>query len=384
MKKLFLALSCAVLTLSTVACNNEEDMPTPVSGQQNTIEASFPKGAKVKTLNVNVPDLQRTRAGEDANFGFWSAFNNDTHDIKIRYAIYDDDDNVFFCSDQLSEEVHTYVNSFTIKVPLPEISSARIFIWADKLGKAGNDNYQGYRIDWEKNMVFMPMVTGSGALAELSKLGDAWCCEADIDESTTNITLKRQMSQIILATDEFELESIASAYGNREVTTTYWYGKPSEDCSTKESGYIVHSWNWSTHEITYKKQPQFATFYAKPMNYEPIINEGLNRRTLYPLLSTYVFCDYLDGEEDGPQGEQNQTQAGINDMDDIYFQVKCGGLDKTFKINNVFTSFPNHRYIFSPRNWKDGEGGIFTAGNGEIQCNIDQTWNWSQWTDLSY
>lgn len=371
MKKLFLALTCAVLTLSTVACNNEEDMPTPVNGQQNAIEASFPKGAKVKTLNINVPDLQRTRAGEDTNFGFWSAFNNDTHDIKIRYAIYDDDDNVFFCSDQLSEEVHTYVNSFTIKVPLPEYSSARIFIWADKLGKAGHDNYQGYRIDWEKTMVYMPSVNMSGALAELSKIGDAWCCEAEIDESTTNVTLKRQMSQIILATDEFELESIASAYGNIQGSTTYWYGKPSEDCSTKESGYTVLAWDWSTHEIFYKKQPQFAFFIAKPMNYEPIIKGG---RTLYPLMSTYVFCDYVDGEEE-IHDHENNTQASEQNINDIYFQVKYGNLDKTFKASNTLASAPNCRFIFSPKSWKDGEGGIFTSGNGEIQCNIDQTWS---------
>ena len=370
MKKLFLALTCAVLTLSTVACNNEEDMPTPVSGQQNTIEASFPKGAKVKTLNVNVPDLQRTRAGEVANgLDYWSAFNNDTHDIKIRYAVYDDEDQLFYCSDEASEEVTTSTSSFNLKVPMPETENGgcTIFVWADKLGKAGHDNYQGYRIDWENMTVMMPSVSREGAIAKLSKLGDAWCCEADLNESTSNITLKRKMSQIILATDEFELKSIAEQFGNKSLTCYYWFGKEGEDNSTRDSGYVVDKWNWRTQEITFKQRTQFALFDCIPMEYTPFM---CGNRILYPLLSAYYFSDY-----DKMAPGMPKSQHALNNINDIYFSVESGDFNKTIKCKNGQVGNPNVRLIFTPKHYSEGEGGIFTSGNGEIQCNIDQYWN---------
>lgn len=374
MKKLFLALSCAVLTLSTVACNNEEDMPTPVSGQQNTIEASFPKGAKVKTLNVNVPDLQRTRAAEDANgLEYWSAFNNDTHDIKIRYAVYDNENHLFYSSDEAPEEVTTTTGSFNLKVPMPETENGgcTIFVWADKLGKAGHDNYQGYRIDWENMTVSMPMVAQNGALANLSKLGDAWGCEADLNESTSNITLQRKMSQIILATDEFELKSIAEQFGNNSLVCYYWFGKDGEDNSTRESGYVVDKWNWRTQEITFSKRPQFALMDCIPMAYTPF---KFKDRTLYPILSAYYFTDW-----DKATGKTN-TQHSINGMNTLYFSIKTGSITqtnegdftKTIECTNSFCGSPNTRRVFYPKHYSEGEGGIFTSGNGEIQCNIDQ------------
>ncbi|MBD5419125.1 MAG: hypothetical protein HDR48_03700 [Bacteroides sp.] len=365
MKKLFLALSCAVLTLSTVACNNEEDMPTPVNGQQNAIEASFPKGAEVKTLNVNVSDLQRTRVTDmEQGLTYWAGYNS--HGFKIRYAVYTDDYKLFYSSDSAESEVTTPTGSFTLKVPAPAEKTGWIFVWADKLGKESADKYQGYRINWEDFTVSMPAVIGEGALKDMSRYGDAWCYFGKLTPGTDNLSLKRKMGSIMLATDEFELPTVAEKFGNSTITTSYWFGKEGEECSSAEEGYRVASWNWKTKEVTFAKN-QFAVFHTVPMETRAEFTSG--SRTFYPLMAAYYFCD-----EDPSQTYANQHL--LNGIDRIFFSIKdINGFEKIISMKHGSIGTSNLRWIFSPKPYSSGEGGIFTSGNGDIHCNVDENWN---------
>ena len=366
MKKLFLALSCAVLTLSTVACNNEEDMPTPVSGQQNTIEASFPKGAEVKTLNVNVPDIQRTRVTDkDLGLDYWSAYSN--QNLKIRYAVYTDDYHLFYSSDSAESEVTTNTGTFTLKVPTPAERTGWIFVWADKLGKESADKYQGYRINWEDFTVSMPAVIGEGALKDMSRNGDAWCYFGKLTPGTDNLSLKRKMGSIILATDEFELPTVAEKFGHTSITTSYWFGKEGEECSSAEEGYRVASWNWKTQEVTFAKN-QFAVFYTTPMETGLEITTGSNS-SLRPLMAAYYFCD-------SDPNATSSNQHLLNGMKTIFFSIKDNnGFEKIFSVEHGSIGFSNLRWIFYPQPYSSGNGGIFTSGNGNIHCNVDENWN---------
>lgn len=367
MKQLFMALSCAVLTLTTVACNNEEDIPAPISGTQSSIEASFPKGAEVMDLKINVPDLVRTRAEGDG-LDFWGAFNNDTQDIKIRYAVYTTDGNLFYSSDSAESELSTKLPSFSIKVPMPaDDSNANLFVWADKLGKDGDNSYQGYPINWEEHTVSMPAVINTGALTNMSKLGDAWCCYESITPSTTSITLKRKMSQIILATDEFELPAIADKFGHARTEATYWFCKDGEDCTTAENGYRVSSWNFVTGEIKFAKN-QFAYFSTIPMENATLY---VNNRQVYPLMAAYYFCD---GER-MVDGNFN-TQHMLNGLNHLRLSVKnADGYQKTFDVGINYD--PNMRWIIMPKKVSEGAGGIFTNGHGEIQSTLDLNWSYT-------
>ena len=373
MKKLFFSILSAVSMVSLTACQSEEDVKVP-SSSDSSIEASFPKGATVKSMNVCVPEEARSRAGE-TNLPLWEMFENDSQSLFIRYAVYDEDGSLFYSTDSANVPKTIDTRAFKISFPTPG-ENYKIFVWADKLGK----DPAGYTIDWENHTVSIPNQTDSKLTADMSKLADAWYCwVSEVGESNTT-TLTRATAQVNIISDEMGVNGIKNKYGDKDIITSV--GLCTSDDHTVSIPTVWH-WNTDTYDFVAAKSTDFR--FNKSENPTMALYEGNDY--------DYLACAYFfapaakDGKgvkmiDDATGDEYSCLQININSEGTLINSHHVSDIDQNLA-RNWRVVIRNKPFGAVPDDGDDdpddgGHSGLLTPGQASLSVSVigdfDHSW----------
>lgn len=372
MKKfLFSVLACGMVATGMTSCQNEAD--EPINNVQN-IETTFPKGAKVASLAINIPNDARTRgeASPVYDLPLWYLAGEKIDiitNVYVRYGVYRSDGSLYYDSDSNITDLLTFTPStISLKVPLPANDpDAKIFIWADQLGEQSKTQYI---IDWNAKTV--KLYGSQGILnQDMSKYTDAYCFWGTVPEKRA--TLQRPFAQVNLLSDEFELESV-----NKE----FQYGLRTDLYFVNEDGVLKYpdKWNWDTDQIWFVNENQVGinfvfnlrgnTLSTHPEWLTTLPKAKVGDRSFEYLGVFYVFAPQTRGPwVDATDNKKvNNFKFEIKKQNEKIRPVEAG------KITLVSSQLPdfraNDRIVFYNENKAEEGGGILTKSSDiKASCN---------------
>lgn len=359
MKKfLFSAIACGLMAMPLVSCQNEGDPSVP--GQNQSTEASFPKGSEVRKISVEMPEESRTRAGGvpfplwvfggGPDIEPWTFFN-------YRYAVYDDAGNLFYTSDE-----GTPINgntSIELSIPTPaESENPQIFIWAEKMTyEVGSKEYV---IDWNAKTVSIP--PRPGALnRDMAKLADAWFYKGTA-KPENRVQLKRPFVQIDLVTNELDIQSVKDRYPNGINCGMSMRAGGNLPC-------LPNKWNWETDNLEFTSSVGW-NYVTNPLgtgtDKKTFLKATINKKDYEYLGVFYVFAPQTAGKW--------ISNLGGNTIDALQFDIV--GADGKNPVTLKATNLPDikanqHIVIYNTNDPASGnnDGGIL-VGSGKLNAYI--------------
>lgn len=359
MKKfLFSAIACGLMAMPLVSCQNEGDPSVP--GQNQSTEASFPKGSEVRKISVEMPEESRTRAGGvpfplwvfggGPDIEPWTFFN-------YRYAVYDDAGNLFYTSDEGTPiDGNT---SIELSIPTPaESENPQIFIWAEKM--TYEVGCKEYVIDWNAKTVSIP--PRPGALnRDMAKLADAWFYKGTA-KPENRVQLKRPFVQIDLVTNELDIQSVKDRYPNGINCSMSMRAGGNLPC-------FPNKWNWETDNLEFTSSVGW-NYVTNPLgtgtDKKTFLKATINKKDYEYLGVFYVFAPQTAGKW--------ISNLGQNTIDALQFDII--GADGKNSVTLKATNLPDikanqHIVIYNTNDPASGnnDGGIL-VGSGKLSANI--------------
>lgn len=357
MKKfLFSAIACGLMAMPLVSCQNEGDPSVP--GQNQSTEASFPKGSEVRKISVELPEESRTRAG-GVPFPLWVFGGGEGIEpwtfFNYRYAVYDDAGNLFYTSDE-----GTPINgntSIELSIPTPaESENPQIFIWASKMEY--EVGCKEYVIDWNAKTVSIP--TRPGALnRDMAKLADAWFYKGTA-KPEKRVQLKRPFVQIDLVTNELDIQRVKDRYPNGIYCNMSMRAGGNLKC-------LPNKWNWETDSLEFKSNVGW-NYVHNPLgtgtDKQTFLKATINKKDYEYLGVFYVFAPQTAGK----------WINNHNTIDALQFEISGDyGINPiTLKATNLPDIKANqHIVIYNTNDPASGnnDGGIL-VGSGKLNAGI--------------
>ena len=267
MKKLLFFLMTAVVLLTT-SCQSEEDLiapptpPLPSVPVDTSLISSFPEGAEIENLVLQLPQEDHTRA-EYSNFyqTKWNFWSEDR--VHIRYAIYDENDNLFYCTGFANRDIELTWDSnhrFLFCIPKPDTEKYRLFIWIDKIG----EDPTGYNIDWENKTISISDLQGK-TQNDFSRLGDAmyyWSKEPETLREGSLIYLRnRVLKAIQIQTSKSFEPQFEELYRDQYITSSIKFFSNNDHTTPK----FPKVWHWDDDTFDFETiKDNNYTFSCKP------------------------------------------------------------------------------------------------------------------------
>lgn len=362
MKKfLFSAIACGLMAMPLVSCQNEGDPSVP--GQNQSTEASFPKGSEVRKVTVEMPEESRTRAG-GAPFPLWVFGGGPEIEpwtfFNYRYAVYDDAGKLFYTSDE-GNPINGN-NRIELSVPCPaEAQNPQIFIWASKMEyEVGS---QAYVIDWNAKTVTIP--TEKNAMYnDMAKLADAWFYKGTA-KPENSVSLKRPFVQIDLVSNELDVQKVKENYAYGITCQMNMVDADGNKC-------LPNKWNWETDKIEFTS----TVGYNKVINplgnttvggtQKTFLKATINKKDYEYLGVFYVFAPQTAGKWTNNQGGKA--------IEGLQFNIISG--NGRFPVSISATNLPDvkanqHIVIYNTNDPGSGnnDGGIL-IGSGKLNGTV--------------
>lgn len=359
MKKfLFSAIACGLMAMPLVSCQNEGDPSVP--GQNQSTEASFPKGSEVRKISVELPEESRTRAG-GVPFPLWVFGGGEGIEpwtfFNYRYAVYDDAGNLFYTSDE-----GTPINgntSIELSIPTPaESENPQIFIWASKMEY--EVGCKEYVIDWNAKTVSIPPRPGD-LNRDMAKLADAWFYKGTA-KPEKRVQLKRPFVQIDLVTNELDIQSVKDRYPNGINCNMSMRAGGNLPC-------LPNKWNWETDNLEFTSNVGW-NYVTNPLgtgtDKKTFLKATINKKDYEYLGVFYVFAPQTAGKW--------ISNLGHNTIDALQFEISSdyGENPVTLKATNLPDIKANqHIVIYNTNDPASGnnDGGIL-VGSGKLNAGI--------------
>ena len=283
-------ISCLISLFSCQKEDNTAIFDSPLTVSDDPIKYSFPNGAKLRTIDFRVCEDIRTRTTHfDTQ---WDPFNNESGTLFVRYAIYDENGDLYYTSDSYKQSITISTVNFRLTYPAPE-GHYKMFVWADKLGNVPN----GYTINWIDKTVSMSDTPGI-TQANMSKLGDAWYCwmQYPIGSTSYHEKLRRAFMNVDILTDELRIKGIYDKFKDSTIITKLGFVSDS-DKSTLKFPKVWH-WDDDTFDFEIIKDGNYS-FFCSPSINPRIIDQSYqlaNALFFAPEKGTEII-DHITGEK---------------------------------------------------------------------------------------
>lgn len=365
MKKFIFSMMAVIgMSLALTSCSSEEDMPQVDAPATNSLEASFPKGAKVKKIGVTIPKEMRTRADGDTDLPLWDVFSNKEKCLYLRYGVYVNDKLYYSTDVSVSLPTITSSETFDLKIPTPSIDQPfKVFIWADKLGNGGSHSRK-YTIDWNNFEVsyagdWVDSFNGLALNENLGQDGDAWYTWTTINpDDSLDVTLERAVMQVNILTDEHSYPGLKTYFSpNRCVVNAFF-------CNEDGKFAFPTGWNWNTNKLTFGEIPDDYSLNSV----DTYKIASLQKAKLNGKEYAYVACFYTFAAD-----------AVVNFKDDVtnYSNLYVKVYDKTAKKQlsantiNLGDNLVKNNRIVVYHDDSDPENGFFQGGSAALKVNVN-------------